>query len=141
MPWFHLACFSCICHHIGSGTGILLFELQKLSFLHFSCLTFFWLSCRSFPRLWEQGLTRKFRTGYVIFCLWTLPSLIDMIDSRFNKSHSVGGFMVSLFGITYWYIWGIWLPNRKGYRLQREWVIQEDGISRYVFRRVPVDST
>ncbi|KAF8799568.1 APC amino acid permease [Phlegmacium glaucopus] len=52
-------------------------------------------------------------------------------------SHSLGGFMVSLIGMTYWYIWGIWLPKTKGYRLQREWVIQEDGISRYVFRRVP----
>jgi len=52
-------------------------------------------------------------------------------------SHSLGTFMVSLIGIAYWYIWSIWLPKRKGYRLQREWVIQKDSISRYTFRRVP----
>ena len=54
-----------------------------------------------------------------------------------KKSHTVGGFVILLVGITYWYIWGIWLPKANGYRLQREWVMQADGISRNVIRRVP----
>ena len=58
-------------------------------------------------------------------------------SSTFSQSHSIGSFIVVFLGITYWYIWGTWLPERKGYRLQREWVNDEDGISRYIFRRVP----
>ena len=57
-------------------------------------------------------------------------------SSTFSQSHSIGSFIVVILGITYWYIWGTWLPKRKGYRLQREWVSDEDGISRYVFRQV-----
>jgi len=55
-------------------------------------------------------------------------------------SHSVGGFVVSLFGALYWYVWGVWLPKSKGYKLEREWVLQNDGISRYAFRKVLVTS-
>jgi len=43
---------------------------------------------------------------------------------------------VSLFGISYWYVWSIWLPKKKGYTLKREWVVQEDGVSRFAFRKV-----
>ena len=64
MPWFHLACSFYTCRHIESGTGILLFELRKPSFLYISCLTFFWWLCHSFQRL--QGPTRNFLIGYVI---------------------------------------------------------------------------
>ncbi|KAF8157117.1 APC amino acid permease [Crassisporium funariophilum] len=53
-------------------------------------------------------------------------------------SHSVGGFAVSLIGVVYWYVWGNWLPRWKGYKLERRWVLQKDGISRYAFRQVPV---
>ncbi|CAA7268868.1 unnamed protein product [Cyclocybe aegerita] len=53
-------------------------------------------------------------------------------------SHSVGGFAVSMFGVAYWYIWTIWRPRRGGYTLEREWVLQGDGVSRYAFRKVPV---
>jgi hypothetical protein len=47
-------------------------------------------------------------------------------------------YLVSLIGIAYWYAWCIWLPNRQGYKLEREWTLQADGVSRYVFRKVPV---
>ncbi|KAF5354083.1 hypothetical protein D9756_007331 [Leucocoprinus leucothites] len=50
-------------------------------------------------------------------------------------SHSVAAFAVSLVGLTYWYIWGTWLPKRKGYRLERVYALQEDGVSRWVFRK------
>ncbi|KAF5349260.1 hypothetical protein D9756_009435 [Leucocoprinus leucothites] len=55
-------------------------------------------------------------------------------------SHSLAAFAVSLIGITYWYVWGTWLPQRKGYRLERVYTLQEDGISRWVFRKVPLAS-
>ena len=53
------------------------------------------------------------------------------------QSHSIGSVIVTFLGVSYWYIWSTWLPKRKEYRLQREWINEEDGISRYVFRRVP----
>ena len=65
---------------------------------------------------------------------WLCSILINLFHAQ---SHSVGSVIVTFLGITYWYIWGTWLPKRKGYRLKREWVNEEDGISRYVFRRVP----
>ncbi|KAF8198485.1 APC amino acid permease [Pholiota molesta] len=55
-------------------------------------------------------------------------------------SHSVGGFAVSLFGIAYWYVWAVRRPRAKGYKLEREWVLQSDGVSRYAFRKVSVAS-
>ena len=135
IPWFHLACFSYTCRHIEFGTGILLFERRKPSFLSISCLTFFWWLCHSFHRL--QGPTRNFRTGYVIIII-IIASVVFRHDLfTFSQSHSIGSFIVVFLGITYWYIWGTWLPKRKGYRLQREWVCDEDGISRYIFQRVP----
>ncbi|PPQ94410.1 hypothetical protein CVT25_002498 [Psilocybe cyanescens] len=53
-------------------------------------------------------------------------------------SHSAGGLALSLFGFIYWYIWGIWLPKSKGYHLERKWALQDDGVSRYVFHKLPV---
>jgi len=50
--------------------------------------------------------------------------------------HVFVAYLVSLIGITYWYTWCIWLPKRKGYKLQRYWVLHANGVSRYVFRAV-----
>jgi hypothetical protein len=44
----------------------------------------------------------------------------------------------SLLGVAYWAIWAVWLPKRNGYELKREWVLQDDGVSRFVFVKVPV---
>ncbi|KAJ4002297.1 APC amino acid permease [Lentinula boryana] len=52
-------------------------------------------------------------------------------------SHVVVAFSVSVVGIGYWVIWVKWLPRKKGYQLVREWVLQDDGVSRCVFRKVP----
>ncbi|TFK41799.1 APC amino acid permease [Crucibulum laeve] len=52
-------------------------------------------------------------------------------------SHSAGAVSVSLIGGVYWYFWSIWRPKRQGYKLEREWILQDDGVSRYVFRQVP----
>ncbi|KAF8908554.1 APC amino acid permease [Gymnopilus junonius] len=53
-------------------------------------------------------------------------------------AHSAGGLALSLAGALYWYIWSVWLPKKKGYRLERRWVLQDDGVPRYAFYRVPV---
>jgi len=45
---------------------------------------------------------------------------------------------VSIIGVSYWLVWCVWLPGRNGYRLERRWVVQDDGVSRYVFQKVPL---
>ncbi|KAF7331492.1 High affinity methionine permease [Mycena kentingensis (nom. inval.)] len=49
--------------------------------------------------------------------------------------HAAVSLLISLFGLVYWYIWAVVRPRRGGYRLAREWVVQEDGVSRWVFTR------
>ncbi|KAK0196954.1 APC amino acid permease [Armillaria mellea] len=53
-------------------------------------------------------------------------------------SHAVVALAVSLIGVGYWYVWCVWLPQKKGYKLERTWVLQEDGVSRCVFRQIPI---
>ncbi|KAJ6612557.1 APC amino acid permease [Mycena sp. CBHHK59/15] len=50
--------------------------------------------------------------------------------------HAVVALSVSLIGVAYWYVWSVWLPRRRGYALERVWVLQDDGVPRCVFRRV-----
>jgi len=50
--------------------------------------------------------------------------------------HVVVALSVSGIGVLYWYVWCVWLPRIKGYRLERRWVLQDDGVSRYVFLKM-----
>ncbi|KAJ6517472.1 APC amino acid permease [Mycena vitilis] len=52
--------------------------------------------------------------------------------------HVVVTIAASQLGVAYWAIWSVWLPRRNGYALKREWKIQDDGVSRFVFVKVPV---
>ncbi|KAK7046438.1 high affinity methionine permease [Favolaschia claudopus] len=52
-------------------------------------------------------------------------------------THVVVTIAASQLGVLYWWIWSIWLPRRNGYTLKREWEVQEDGVSRFVFVKVP----
>jgi len=47
-------------------------------------------------------------------------------------------YFISLTGVAYWYASCIWLPKKQGYRLERDWILQADDVSRYVFRRTPL---
>ncbi|KAH9477579.1 hypothetical protein JR316_0009801 [Psilocybe cubensis] len=77
--------------------------------------------------------------------LVTIPFFPPMPDSKTYTqlpywSHSAGGLALSLLGFSYWYVWGIWLPKRKGYRLERKWALQDDGVSRYIFHKIPAST-
>ncbi|KAJ6612522.1 APC amino acid permease [Mycena sp. CBHHK59/15] len=52
--------------------------------------------------------------------------------------HVVVTLGVSQLGVAYWLVWAVWLPKRRGYELKREWVVQDDGVSRFGFVQVPV---
>ncbi|RDB27614.1 High-affinity methionine permease [Hypsizygus marmoreus] len=54
--------------------------------------------------------------------------------------HVFVAYLVSLIGVAYWYVRCIWLPRKHGYRLERQWTLQEDGVPRYVFRHVAVEA-
>ncbi|KAF7311116.1 High affinity methionine permease [Mycena chlorophos] len=49
--------------------------------------------------------------------------------------HAAVSALISLLGLAYWAVWAVWLPRRGGYILQREWALQDDGVSRWVFVR------
>ncbi|KAH8115936.1 amino acid transporter [Phellopilus nigrolimitatus] len=53
--------------------------------------------------------------------------------------HVVVSLGIAVLGAVYWYVWCVYLPRKKGYALVREFVIQEDGVSRNVFMKVPVE--
>ncbi|KIM74112.1 hypothetical protein PILCRDRAFT_801430 [Piloderma croceum F 1598] len=53
-------------------------------------------------------------------------------------SHVAVAYIISLFGLAYWYAWCVWLPRRGGYRLRRRWMLQEDGLSRSVFQKTSI---
>ncbi|KAJ7245653.1 APC amino acid permease [Mycena haematopus] len=52
-------------------------------------------------------------------------------------AHVVVTLAASQLGVLYWAVWAVWLPRRNGYALKREWRVQEDGVPRFVFVRVP----
>ncbi|KAF8438852.1 APC amino acid permease [Boletus edulis BED1] len=52
-------------------------------------------------------------------------------------SHVVAALSVGFLGVVYWFIFFRWIPERNGYTLKRVTVIQEDGVPRNVFRRIP----
>ncbi|TDL24533.1 amino acid transporter [Rickenella mellea] len=52
--------------------------------------------------------------------------------------HVVVSLFIILLGAVYWAVWAVWLPKRGGYVLERDVVLQEDGVSRNVFKREAV---
>ncbi|KAJ7062146.1 APC amino acid permease [Mycena amicta] len=53
--------------------------------------------------------------------------------------HVLVSILASQLGVLYWAVFFRWLPRRGGYDLKREHVLQEDGVSRVVFVKVPKD--
>jgi len=53
-------------------------------------------------------------------------------------AHVAGASVILGLGVLYWYIWAKLLPLLGGYRLEREVVIQADGVSRVAIKKVPV---
>ena len=44
--------------------------------------------------------------------------------------------MISFVGVTYWYVHFRWLPKKGGYRLVQERVVDDDGFSRNVIKKI-----
>ncbi|KAF8834677.1 amino acid transporter [Paxillus ammoniavirescens] len=53
-------------------------------------------------------------------------------------SHVVVALFVGLSGVVYWFIVFKWIPGRNGYKLKQVTVTQDDGVTRNVFRAIPV---
>ncbi|KAG8216571.1 APC amino acid permease [Butyriboletus roseoflavus] len=54
-------------------------------------------------------------------------------------SHVVVALFVGLLGVIYWFIFFRWIPERNGYTLKQVPVIQDDGVPRNVFKRIPIE--
>ncbi|KAJ8586140.1 amino acid transporter [Rhizopogon salebrosus TDB-379] len=52
-------------------------------------------------------------------------------------SHVILALLIGLVGIIYWFVCFDWIPRKQGYRLVRETVLQDDGVSRNVLRKIP----
>jgi hypothetical protein len=53
------------------------------------------------------------------------------------QSHVVIALLIGLVGIIYWFVFFDWIPRKHGYRIVQETVLQDDGVSRKVLRRIP----
>ncbi|KAG2118394.1 APC amino acid permease [Suillus clintonianus] len=52
-------------------------------------------------------------------------------------SHIAMALSIGLLGIIYWFVFFNWIPRKRGYRIVQETVLQDDGVSRNVLRRIP----
>ena len=53
------------------------------------------------------------------------------------QSHVALALLIGLIGIMYWFIYFDLIPKKYGYRIVQETVLQDDGVSRNVLRRIP----
>ena len=60
-------------------------------------------------------------------------------DNGACQAHPVMGLSISLVGTAYWYGSFVWAPRRGGYALEKQLVVNEDGVPRNVFVKVAVD--
>ena len=44
--------------------------------------------------------------------------------------------LIASVGAAYWFVVFVWLPRKHHYELYREVVLQDDGVSRNVFRKI-----
>ncbi|KAG6827443.1 hypothetical protein H0H92_011740 [Tricholoma furcatifolium] len=82
----------------------------------------------------DLGLTNTFRTGcdFIRIRQQWITANVEF------QSHVFVAYAVFLIGVAYWYARFVWLPRRNGYKLERHRVLQTDGVSRFVFEKVPV---
>lgn len=52
-------------------------------------------------------------------------------------SHVLLAVVIGILGIIYWFVFFYWIPKKHGYRIVQETVLQDDGVSRNVLRRIP----
>lgn len=53
------------------------------------------------------------------------------------QSHVALALFIGLIGIIYWFVFFDLIPRKHGYRIVQETVLQDDGVSRNVLRRIP----
>ncbi|KAG2354976.1 APC amino acid permease [Suillus spraguei] len=52
-------------------------------------------------------------------------------------SHVAVALSIGILGIAYWFVFFNWIPRKRGYHIVQEIVLQDDGVSRNVLRRIP----
>ncbi|KAF9255771.1 APC amino acid permease [Marasmius fiardii PR-910] len=93
-------------------------------------------------RAWRAVVVVFFISNVFLVIVPLIPpaSIAKTYEKLPYWSHVVTSFGLSVIGVIYWYLKTVWIPKRHGYELRREWVLQDDGVSRFVFRKVaPVE--
>ncbi|KAG2066674.1 APC amino acid permease [Suillus decipiens] len=52
-------------------------------------------------------------------------------------SHIAVAVSIGILGIAYWFVFFDWIPRKRGYHIVQEIILQDDGVSRNVLRRIP----
>ncbi|KAF9446624.1 APC amino acid permease [Macrolepiota fuliginosa MF-IS2] len=107
------------------------------------------LHTRAYQAAWKWD--PPFRTPKIVVILFFLSNIFLIVvpfmppaqgSKTYERlpywSHSITAFAVSIIGVTYWYIWGTWLPRKRGYTLRRVEALQEDGVSHWIFQKDPI---
>ncbi|KAI0777262.1 amino acid transporter [Trametes elegans] len=125
-----------------------MFVSGGLSFIH---LPDRWLSERLQELRASYGWRPPFRSWTLVTLFFFLSNVFLVVvplipparDYRVYESlpywsHVLVGWVISLAGVAYWYMWCVWLPRRGGYSLVREWTRDDDGTTRRVVRKVKI---
>ncbi|KAF8067975.1 APC amino acid permease [Lyophyllum atratum] len=132
---------------------LFMISLSSYSLAIINTLVAFGLLLLYTPKYHEWDWNPPFHAPKVVIVLFCLSNAFLVIVPLIPPSHGSRvyenlpywlhvfvAYLVSLIGVAYWYIRCVWLPRRNGYRLERQWTLQEDGVPRYVFRKVARDS-
>ncbi|KAG2357449.1 amino acid/polyamine transporter I [Suillus spraguei] len=52
-------------------------------------------------------------------------------------SHVAVALSIGILGIAYWFVFFDWIPRKRGYHIVQATVLQDDGVSRNVLRKIP----
>lgn len=61
----------------------------------------------------------------------------DELELDSLQSHVVIALFVGVLGLVYWFIFFRWIPERNGYTLKQVTIVEDNGVPRNVFRRIP----
>ncbi|KAJ8586141.1 amino acid transporter [Rhizopogon salebrosus TDB-379] len=90
-------------------------------------------------RAWTSVIVFFFLSNVFLAIVPMIPPSpgFDVYEHLPYWSHVILALLIGLIGIIYWFIFFDWIPRKYGYRIVQETVLQDDGVSRNVLRRIP----
>ncbi|KAJ8586142.1 hypothetical protein M405DRAFT_823855 [Rhizopogon salebrosus TDB-379] len=90
-------------------------------------------------RAWKPVVAFFFLSNVFLAIVPMIPPSpgFDVYEHLPYWSHVVLALSIGLVGIVYWFVFFDWIPRKHGYHIVQETVLQDDGVSRNVLRRIP----